>query len=243
MSKRVRNILVAAAIVLAAAVAFAAWYVNDYYHAQGVDGALASSDTVTVATIENGWMFDGPGTDNALVFYPGAKVEASAYAPLMHDLAEAGIDCFLVEMPFNLALFGIDAAALIICDPAYEAYKFWHLAGHSLGGAMASSFTARNPELIDGLVLLAAYPTNSLQAAGTPILSIYGSEDGVLNLGKVAEGHSLVDPAAYTEVVLDGGNHAQFGSYGTQAGDGSARISAEEQRAQTVAAIVAFVQP
>lgn len=64
------------------------------------------------------------------------------------------------------------------------------------------------------------------------VLSIYGSEDGVLNIGKVAEGKAIVC-GEYRELVIEGGNHAQFGSYGEQAGDGKAKISAAEQWQRT----------
>lgn len=82
-------------------------YVNIYYHAEDVSDALSSSDTVTVAQFSDGWLFDGSGENSALIFYPGARVEASAYAPLMHMISESGIDCFLVKMPCNLAFFRI----------------------------------------------------------------------------------------------------------------------------------------
>jgi hypothetical protein len=38
-------------------------------------------------------------------------------------------------------------------------------------------------------------------------------------------------------VVLEGGNHAQFGSYGPQRGDGTATLSASEQQERTRAAL------
>ena len=47
-------------------------------------------------------------------------------------------------------------------------------------------------------------------------------------------------PADATFVVIDGGNHAQFGSYGFQPGDHEASISPQEQRAQTVNATIEF---
>ncbi len=42
-------------------------------------------------------------------------------------------------------------------------------------------------------------------------------------------------------VEIKGGNHAQFGSYGEQYGDGTAAIPAEEQRKITVDAILQTV--
>ena len=142
----------------------------------------------------------------------------------MNDLAQRGIDCFLVEMPFNLAFLDMNAASSILDVPADGSYERWFLAGHSLGGAMAANYAADHPKQLSGLVLLAAYPTKSLQTAGFPVLSIYGSNDGVVNRSRIEEGRSLMPPI-YEELVIEGGNHAQFGSYGAQDGDGEALIS------------------
>ena len=46
---------------------------------------------------------------------------------------------------------------------------------------------------------------------------------------------------AYTEIIIDGGCHAGFGSYGAQKGDGAPVISAEEQQRQTADALAAWI--
>lgn len=240
LKHRARTVVIGIVVLLAVLVALCAWYVSDYHHAVDVDSALASSDAVQVQPVQQGWLFDGPGEQDALVFYPGAKVEASAYAPLMNDLAQRGIDCFLVEMPFNLAFLDMNAASSILDNPVYGGYGRWYLAGHSLGGAMAANYAADHPEQLSGLILLAAYPTKSLQTVGFPVLSIYGSNDGVVNRSRIEAGRSLMPPV-YQELVIEGGNHAQFGSYGAQDGDGEASIFPEEQRAQTADAITDLV--
>ena len=59
------------------------WYVNDYYHAEEyVNAYLQSSETVTVTNEDNIIFLDGAGTEDALIFYPGAKVEYTAYVPV-----------------------------------------------------------------------------------------------------------------------------------------------------------------
>ena len=45
-------------------------------------------------------------------------------------------------------------------------------------------------------------------------------------------------PADAAEVIIPGGNHAQFGDYGPQKGDGEAAILPDEQLGQTVRAIL-----
>ena len=215
------------------------WYVNDYYHAdENIQIYLQEKDSVSVTEMTDGLYLDGPGDNAAMIFYPGAKVEYIAYLPLLSELAESGIDCFLIKMPCNLAFFGQNKAKKIM--DSYE-YDHWYLSGHSLGGAMAASYASGHLESLNGLVLLAAYPTKSLKWDSFSVLSIYGSEDGILNMEKVEKGKSQM-PADYTEICIEGGNHAQFGNYGEQKGDHTAEISWEEQQKQTVDAILGLLE-
>ena len=227
------------AIVFLACAGFCVYYVNDYYRCEvSVDTLLDDTDTVSYDKIKEGVFLDGAGEDTAIVFYPGAKVEYTAYLPLLMELAEQGADCFLVEMPCNLAMFGMNKAGDLM--ESYD-YENWYLAGHSLGGAMGASYVSEHLEEFSGMILLAAYPTKSLKAENFKVLSIYGSEDAVLNMEKLEEGRALM-PEDYTEICIEGGNHAQFGAYGFQKGDGTAMITAEEQVQQTVEAILTLLE-
>lgn len=211
------------------------WYVNDFYHSDGsVDPYLKGENSVVVTEIKEGIYLDGPGEEEAMIFYPGAKVEYTAYLPLLNRLAEHGLDCFLVKMPCNLAFLGQNKAEEIM--DAYD-YEDWYLSGHSLGGAMAASYASGHLKALNGLVLLASYPTKSLKSDSFRVLSIYGSKDGVLNMEKVKEGAAFM-PSDYQEICIEGGNHAFFGNYRKQKGDNDAEISREEQQEQTVEAIL-----
>ena len=213
-------------------------YVNIYSHATDkAEEYLEDSKMVKVESVKTGYFFDGPGEDSAFVFYPGGKVEHTAYAPLMHMLAKKGIDCFLVKMPFRLAVFGMNKAGKILENYDYEN---WYIGGHSLGGAMASAYASKNHNELEGVILLGAYSTKILDYENMRVLSVYGSNDNVLNIDKYTECVNNL-PAGFTELVIDGGNHAGFGDYGQQKGDGNATISHEEQWNITVNAIINFV--
>ena len=228
---RILATIVAVVLVVAG---YCVYYVNDYHHAVGVDDAISSNATVKVTEIENGWMFDGPGSSTAMVFYP------SAYAPLMQETAASRIDCFLMKMPGNLAFLGINRANVVRGDIAGYSYEHWYIGGHSLGGAMAAQYVGKHADDWDGLILLAAYSPVDLSGTGLRVLSAYGSRDGVLNRGKVEESRVRM-PKKYYERTIPGANHAQFGSYGAQQGDGAATISPATQRNKTVALIRQFV--
>lgn len=223
--KRIFILIIAVLIIIGSGV-----YLGTYYHAVDVENDLTTSDTVQVKDFNQGIFFDGPGTTDALIFYPGAKVDTAAYAPLMRKLAENGVDCFLVDMPFHMAFFGINRAETII--DTYD-YDSWYLGGHSLGGAMIASFAAKHTDQIDGLLLLASYTTKDLSDTDLSVVTVYGSEDGVLNRKNLEKGEKLL-PENHVTKCIEGGNHAQFGSYGAQKGDGTAAISAEAQIDETV---------
>ena len=78
-----------------------------------------------------------------------------------------------------------------------------------------------------------------LLAAYAPLLHDL-AEDGVLNREKY-EADRVNLPQDTTETVIDGGCHAEFGSYGAQKGDGTPTISAEEQQRQTADALAAWM--
>ena len=240
MKKRTRIILsVCLAVLLVIGIGSYA-YLSDYYHADEMAMAAMAYQTDSVQTEQNGdviWFVPEDPTAG-LIFYPGGKVEYTAYAPLLRACAENGILCALVRMPGNLAV--LDANAADGLQEAYPEIITWYIAGHSLGGAMAATYAAAHPEDFDGLILLAAYSTKDLTGTALRVLSVYGSADSVMNRESYEKNRSNL-PADTTEVVLDGGCHAQFGSYGPQDGDGVPTISGEEQVRQTTEAITAFI--
>ena len=233
------RIIAAAVIVLAVTALISAAvfliYVSDYYRADETAAEALKSDEVSVEKTEYGWFFDGPSEDTALVFYPGGKVEETAYAPLLHGLAAAGMDVCLAKMPFRLAVLDTDAAKDIIEQYGYEK---WYIGGHSLGGVMAADFAARHNDLLEGVILLAAYPVKKIPSQLSELL-LAGSMDQVINMDKVAEGRQYA-PEYYEEYVIEGGNHAQFGFYGRQKGDGIASITPQLQIQETIGYITEF---
>lgn len=240
-SSWIRKVLIGLAILTVIAAGAFFWYVNDYYQATAdAVEALQSDGSVTITETDDAITFvpNGENPEEGIIFYPGGKVEAEAYAPLLRSLAEADLLVIVAKMPFHLAVFDADAAEAIMAQE--ESVQDWYLAGHSLGGVMASSFAAEQSDEVAGLIFLAAYPSGDLTAAPFPVLSIYGSEDEVLSRESYEEAQEKL-PGDYTEIELVGGNHAQFGDYGTQEGDGTASITAEQQQQQAVEAITAFI--
>ena len=204
--------------------------------------SLTSSETVVFSQKRDLLVFSPAiKTSVGLIFYPGGLVDYRAYAPLLKELAENGIESFLVKMPLDLAVISPNRAMDIIKDN--PEIKTWIMAGHSLGGSMAARFASKNSGTIGGLILLASYPArgDSLVNSKIRVLSIYGTEDSVLNSDAFNDTKVLLPPDTLL-LELEGGNHAQFGWYGPQKGDGIATMSREKQQELTLNAILSLIQ-
>lgn len=203
--------------------------------------ALESDDAVNV--LQDRWIhFQPAGKDHriGLILYPGGHVDARAYAPLARAISEKGFLVVIVPMPLNLAVFGSEKADQVII--AYPEIESWVIGGHSLGGVMAARFAARRSEVLQGLVLWASYPgvNDDLRESGLKVVSIYGTRDGLTTRADVQASQQRL-PADTTWVEIDGGNHAQFGQYGAQAGDLEPLISVESQHTQIIDATLALL--
>ncbi|SFG19404.1 Alpha/beta hydrolase family protein [Lachnospiraceae bacterium C7] len=229
-------VIMAITIVFAAIIFCGVLYVNDYYKAKSIaKRSLMSNKIVTVKEEKEYYLFkpNKKATTKAIVFYPGAKVEEVAYSRLMSDFAEAGYEVFLVKMPMRMAIFDKDAATDIIKDKANKNIKEWTMMGHSMGGAMAANYTAEHTDKVSNLVLLAAYGTKDFSKSNVKVLSLYGSNDKVLNKEHYKKNAKNL-PKDAVKYEIEGGNHAGYADYGEQKSDGKAKISPKEQQEEVV---------
>ncbi len=215
-------------------------YLCDYYRAdkESLEQFVLEEEVAVTVLEDNNIVYTTSEAEVGMIFYPGGKVEYTAYEPLMKKLAAKGILCVLVKMPFHLAVFDMNAADGI--QEMFPDVETWYIGGHSLGGAMAASYVENNVKDYAGLILLGAYSTADLTETSLEVLSIYGSEDNVLNKEKYNT--NMVNlPDDFEEIIIDGGCHAYFGMYGNQKGDGVPIISNEEQIYKTADLIANFI--
>ena len=237
--RKVFIIVTSIVLVIAVLVGACAAYLGDYYKADDEAIGAFLPQGSTWKEEPGGYIaFEPDGALTGLIFYPGGKVEHSAYIPLMQACAEKGILCIIAEMPFNLAVFDINAADGI--QEEYPQIENWYIGGHSLGGSMAAAYLEKHTDEYEGLILLGSYSTADISDDGLEVLSIYGSEDQVLNREKYNDSIGNL-PQDFKEIVIEGGCHAYFGMYGAQDGDGSPSISNSEQILQTAEYIAQMI--
>jgi pimeloyl-ACP methyl ester carboxylesterase len=195
------------------------WYLSsDQYVAQW-------SQSYELVETDFGYAKETDSSIGVLV-YGGGKVDPLSYA----YLSQLEANVFWLRFPFNLAVFGIQRGQQVIDQ--YPEIETWIVVGHSLGGAMGSVFSQNNPS-IQGVVYLASYPVNP---SDQPSLALFATLDGLLDY------QDYLDRFLPGQVVLiEGGNHAGFGEYGSQAGDLEATMSPLQQRLITLDYVKQFI--
>lgn len=203
---------------------------------------LESTDRVTIT--QDRWIVFEPDqeTDTGLIFYPGGLVEPTAYAPILHQIADKGVLVVITPMPLNLAIINTGAANAVI--DAYPQITTWILAGHSLGGASAAIFAENNPDRIDAIALWDSYPPDSSDLSDNTIsaISIFGTTNEIPNTDNFNDKRHLL-PADTIFMGIEGASHAQFGDYGPQKGDVVPSMSLAEQHERVTEIMLDFINP
>lgn len=174
---------------------------------------LARRIAKTATNHKNYLLFRSKGKVKAnIIFYQGALVEEEAYSQLARDLADKGDNTYILKTPLNLPVLSPHKAKTIINQNHLTNV---YLAGHSLGGVVASQNAKVAP--VRGLILLASYPSrkSDLSHKKLRVLSITASNDHILNWEKYEEAKKRL-PNSSTFRTIVGGNHSRFGNYGHQ---------------------------
>lgn len=235
-----RILLAFSAAAVLTALGFVVWAETPLGPAPEALSALHSDSKVIVTTDDFLTFRPVNGQANVgFIFYPGGRVDYRSYSAPLHQIAAQGLLVVVVPVRLNLAFFDVNAG-----EPVFSIYpqiEHWAVGGHSLGGVAAALFAKDHLDQLDGLIFWASYPADdSLTHAELDVLSIYGTND-MAGLQKFDEANGLL-PSSTQYVVIDGGNHGQFGDYGPQPGDNEATISRLEQQFQIMSATSDFLQ-
>ncbi|MCT9818802.1 alpha/beta hydrolase [Microbacterium sp. W1N] len=225
------------AVIVAAVVGVVVWSQVGVYQAEAEPLAAVRADPGIEITDDSAGVVLSPAegaTGVGLVFIPGAKVDAWAYASTLSGLVDDGMTVVITKPWLNLAFF--DVRPLTAFTDLAPDVDDWLVGGHSLGGVRACMMAGDT----DGLVLFASYCSNDLSQTDLPVLSLSGSEDGLSTPQKIADSAANL-PADATFVQIEGAAHASFGAYGPQDGDGTPTISDADMIARITDEVGLFV--
>lgn len=194
--------------------------------------------------------------DHAFLMVPGGMVDPHVYVCWINRLVrnDPSVAVVLLKYPSNLPITNISKVLKVAND--LDEFSHWAIGGHSLGGVVAASVVHKDTGFFDGLVLMASWSraASDLSNWGSTVLSVYASEDQLATEEEVFNSGQFLPPGitisspeelaalsaqtAYYQIV--GGNHAGFGCYGPQKGDGKAFIDVDEQQEQLIMMIQSY---
>ncbi|MGD9957235.1 MAG: alpha/beta hydrolase [Candidatus Nanopelagicales bacterium] len=243
---RLRRVLRVVGVVLGVLWVAAIWWLRPFTAVEPALAAMQSDAEVAVSESATDIVLapTSGATGAGVLFQPGAKVEARAYAAVLRPLAEAGTTVVIVKQPLSIAFLSL--GAFDSARAAHPEVTRWVVGGHSLGGTVAAieaeSSTFDGVEgVAAGLLLYASYPaTNMSDTLGSAVLSISASNDALATPADIDASKSNLPPNAEF-LVIEGAVHAYFGDYGPQPGDGTPTISHDDARRQISGASVDFV--
>lgn len=184
------------------------------------------------------------------IFYPGGLVDPHSYLTWQDKLVASTpkLRIVTVKMPSNLAVLNSGKGELLFTR--FKNTEQWIAGGHSLGGVMSTNLVNGNPLKIEGLIYLAAYPSDDkLKDYQGSVFSISAEFDGLATAEDISshvddlpEAYNMFNENDFPSAIqgktlyyeIKGGNHAQFGSYGEQDNDLEPTITREEQQNELI---------
>ncbi|MCF7931481.1 MAG: alpha/beta hydrolase [Acholeplasmataceae bacterium] len=234
-NKIIKRILLTIILIIVVLISGLAIYSSGSYQAlpemnDAIETLNLSQVTYSEKTFYIKYQVDDPILN--IVFVPGGLVSPDSYKYLAASLAKEGYNVTIVKVIFNLAILTPNAARKYL-DPNMDNV----IIGHSLGGVVAS-MVASNNELISKIVLLGSYPIRDISSQQS--LFITAEHDIAMDLDAFNDSLKYVNSENMI-FNIDGGNHAQFGWYGPQKGDGEAEISTLEEQNIVINKILEFL--
>ena len=208
---------------------------NPYTALDEMNNQLEIIESNTVAEYEDRdeirFTVENPKTN--IIFLPGGLVTPDSYKYVAYSLALDGHNVTIAKAPYNLAILKPWLGREFVVEGMENI-----VIGHSLGGVVASIMSS-NEYLIDKVILMGSYPIRDLSSK--EVLFITAEHD--LGLEEEAFNESMVHiNEEYTTIIdIEGGNHAQFGWYGPQKGDGEAEMDTLTQQDIVIQLILDFI--
>jgi hypothetical protein len=235
---------IVAAVLLVGWLAVLAW-LRPFTAVEPALTAMSSTATVVVRETPTQIIME-PGLDPidvGVLFQPGARVDARAYAAVLRPLVDAGYTVVIAKAPLGIPFLSFRTFESV--RDSYPAVSRWVVGGHSLGGTVAATIADTHDDdpqqPVDGLLLYASYPASDMSSSLTSdVMSISGTLDGLATPADIEDSRAdLPEESAF--IPIEGAVHASFGDYGPQPGDGTPTITQDEARTRIGQASLDFL--
>ena len=215
------------------------WWLQPYEATDIALGAMRSDDAVLIDSglTEITMTPTRDRSDVGVIFLPGAKVDARAYANILRPLADAGHVVVIVKEPLGIAFLAAGAAPSWAA--AHPDTAVWVVAGHSLGGVVAAQNASEPNDLAD-LILWASFPATDVSAQPFAAVSVFGTRDSLTSLDQIDDSRSDLPPGT-AFVAVEGAIHSHFGDYGDQPGDGETATPRRIAQTEIISATLRFL--
>lgn len=224
-------------------------YLPEEIHPNYINEIQETADYILISS--------GESSHEGLIFYPGGLVDAHAYLPWMDSLVTRrdSLQIICLKVTANLSILDMQKAMNVLSD--FPMINRWVISGHSLGGVVACFTVSQNENSFDALIPMAAWTTENYPLQNWPgaVMSLSASADSLATPSEVNMNKYLFPPEASIDTLdfpmqrgfsyykqIQGGNHAGFGKYGEQDGDGFAEITVEQQHGIIAESINNFLE-
>ena len=216
-----------------------AWWLAPFEATNRALDAMESDDLVVVASSSSQITMTPTSlpANTGVIFQPGARVDARAYANILRPIAEAGHQVVIVKQPLGVGFLASGFAASWAEE--HPEIGRWVVAGHSLGGVVAAQ-NAAEPNATNDLVLWASYPSSDISNEAFAAVSVFGTNDGLTTIAQIEESVDDLPPGTGF-VEVEGAIHSYFGDYGAQPGDGEPGVARNVAQDRIVSATLAFL--
>lgn len=218
---------------------FFIWNWNTFQSHNLPENTFSNSDIVNVIETDDQISFNSTSESVLeIIFFQGGLTDPRAYAPLCRKLAENGFTCHLIKMDWRLPQYDYQKVSKL-----FELNEGnFIIGGHSQGGKMAAQFVYENPTVFKGLFLMGtSHPRDiDLTNQNIPCIKLYAENDGLASVEEVMENKNKL-PKQAKLILINGGNHSQFGYLGQLLMDSSPDISLEEQQKVSLDNLLTFI--
>ena len=220
-------------------VTFTVWNWSTFQSRNLPKDTFISNDTIEVFENDDRITFKSKQADRPveIIFFPGGLTDPEAYAPLCRKIAGNGYTCHIIKASFRLPQYDYQKISALFDFQS----RTYIIGGHSQGARMAAQFVYENPVLMKGLFLLGTSNPRDINLSqfSIPTIKLYAEHDGLASVEEVLE-HKNKLPADSKLILVEGGNHSQFGYLGELLGDDGAKITLEEQQSIVLENLINF---